>query len=99
MATQTSIFYPTGEEATATLATVTSTAEIVVGNNRTFVVHASDDVHIKVGTAGMAAASTSNMRLDGGSYTTYDSGSHFDRIRLFNPTANTITYWIQFLAR
>lgn len=99
MSTFDSIFYPTGEITTATLATVTSTAEIVLGNNRVFAITSSDDIRIKFGNSGMAAAAAGDFPVWASSYARYDTGSHQDRIRLFNPTGATITYWIQFLAR
>lgn len=99
MATYESVFIPEAKDVTATLATVTATAEILIGINNIFAIQATDDMHIKFGTTGMAAASASNWKIPAGSIFKYDMGRAVDTIRLFNPTGATITYWIQFLSR
>lgn len=96
MATVNSIFVPDStQDKTATIATVTSTAEIVFWNNAKIVLNATGDVNIRFGATGMGASSASFFRIPGGVVAEYDLGDHNDRIRLFNPGGSTITYWIQ----
>lgn len=82
-------------DVTATLATVTSSAEIVLGLNTLFAINATGDVHIRFGNAGMPAASTADFRIPGGVVATYPLNRNHDRIRIFNPSAGNTTYWIQ----
>ena len=94
------ILTPTGEDQSATLATVTATAELVLGGNgRVFSINATGDINIRVGNAGMGAPTAANYRIPANSVATFDLNVGADRIRIFNPTGGTITYYIQFLAR
>lgn len=100
MATQSAIFIPeAGNGQTASLAAATSTGELVIGTNRIFAVNATDDVNIKFGNSGMAAASAADFRIPANTVATFDLGSYTDRVRLFNNTAASVTYWILMLSR
>lgn len=99
MATFDSIFYPTGEEATGTVNAGASSAEIPIGPNRVFAFICSGDCNVKFGATGVTAATGSNFKLPAGTIARYDTGSHVQSFRIFNPTGVTITYWIQYLAR
>lgn len=84
---------------TATLGATTSTAEIILGNDRLFAIRATGDFNLRMGNSGMAAASAADFQF-GGATTganvyTIATNSANDRIRIFNPGAGGITYWIQ----
>lgn len=91
--------------ATASLNTVTSTAEIVLGPNAIFAIRAtsatagSGDFNLKFGNSGMAAASATDFQFPSNQVFTLQTGDHTDRIRIFNPGAAAITYWVQRLDR
>lgn len=85
----------TTADISATLATVTSTAEIILGRYQLFAINASDDINIRFGNSGMPAAAATDFRIPGGILAVYQVPQQWDRLRLFNATANTITYWIQ----
>lgn len=78
----------------ATLAGTTSTAEIVLAKQELICINANGDICIKFGNAGMGAATASNFRIPSGIVAQYVLGPA-DRIRLYNPGATSITYWIQ----
>lgn len=112
MATFTAVYPFSAEVATtATLATVTSTAEIVLGFDRMFLItvigaaSGAGDFNLRMGTSGMAAASASDMHFSGtlansGSPVyTLSTGPSQDRIRIFNPGTASFTYWIQPLTK
>ena len=103
MATFTSIFSPIGgstaggttADQTGTLATVTSSAELVVGYNTVFAINATGDINIRFGNAGMPAASAADFRIPSNVVATYPLNRQHDRIRIFNPTGGNVTFWIQ----
>lgn len=103
MAVFTSILSPAGgstaSSATAdkngSITTVTSTAEIVLGRYQLFAINATGDVNIRFGNAGMPAAAATDFRIPSGVVATYAMTNQYDRIRLFNNGASSITYWIQ----
>ena len=100
MATFSAVFSPTGpgQDLSSTVTASASSAEIVLGTDRIFAINATDDVNIAFGVSGMAAAAATNFRIPGGTVATYDTGQ-FDRIRLYNATSATITYYIQLLTK
>lgn len=103
MATFTSIFTPKGgstgasttSDINGTIATVTSSAEIVLNRYTIFAINATGDVNIRFGNAGMPAAAATDFRIPAGVVATYQIPAQYDRIRLFNAGGGTITYWIQ----
>ena len=105
MASQTSIFIPstsgasTTTDLSATLATVTASAEIVMSESRLFAINATGDINIIFGNAGVKTPTASNFRVPANTTAVYDLGINSDRIRLFNAGGSTITYYIQFLNR
>ena len=99
MATYTAIFVPTGEVDTASLNATTSTAAIVIGNNRLFAITATGVIHIAFGNSGMAAADANDFRLPLGVIATYDLAAQNSQIRIYNPGAGAINYYIQYLSR
>lgn len=82
---------------TAALATVTSSAEIVLGPNRIFNITATGALTIRFGVSGMPAASAADFQIPANTVMTFSLGpvGGNDRIRVFNTTASSITYWIQ----
>jgi hypothetical protein len=103
MAIYTSIFVPVGgstagattADINATLATVTSSAEIVLGRYQLFAINANGDINIRFGGAGMPAAAATDFRIPNGVVATYQVPVQWDRMRIFNPTGGNVTYWIQ----
>lgn len=105
MATYSSIFIPVPSGAASTsdisasLATVTASAEIVMAKNAVFAINATGDLNIIFGMSGVKTPTASNFRIPSGATAFYDLGDGADRIRLFNATGSTVTYYIQFLTR
>lgn len=84
----------TADQSAAIVAT-TSTGEIVLGRYSLFVINATDDIYMRCGNAGMPAAAATDFRIPAGVMATYQVPAQWDRIRLFNASANPLTYWIQ----
>lgn len=103
MAIFTSIFVPKGgstagsttNDLTATIATVTSSAEIVLGRYTIFAINANTDLNIRFGNSGMPAASVADFRLPANAIAVYQVPAQWDRLRVFNPSGGNSTYWIQ----
>lgn len=103
MATITSIFVPAGgstvgsttADVTGTITTLASTAEIILGRYQLFALNANGDINIRFGNTGMPAAAATDFRLPAGSIVTYRIPAQYDRFRLFNAGAGTVTFWIQ----
>lgn len=103
MAIFTSIFVPVGgstagsttADLSSTISATTSSAEIVLGRYTIFAINANGDINIRCGNSGMPAAAATDFRIPGGIIATYQVPEQWDRIRLYNPTAGTVTYWIQ----
>ena len=79
----------------ATLATVTSTAEINMGKYTLFAINATGDLNIRFGQTGMPAASNNDFRIPAGTTAVYRTSQVNGFIRLFNAGGTTISYWIQ----
>jgi hypothetical protein len=103
MAIFTGIFVPVGgstagsttADLSGTITTVSSTSEIVLGRYTLFAINANGDINIRCGNAGMPAAAATDFRLPNGSTTVYQVPEQWDRIRLYNASAGSVTYWIQ----
>lgn len=78
-----------------TINATTSSSEIVLSKYMLFAINSTDDMNIRFGNAGMPVASNADFRIPGGTTVIYQMSQQFTRIRLFNATAATITYWIQ----
>lgn len=89
----------TTADKTGTVATVSSSAEIVLGRYQLFAINATGDINIRFGNSGMPAAAASDFRIPAGVVATYAIPAQYDRFRLFNAGASTITYWIQPLSQ
>lgn len=101
MATRKMIAVPGTEGGTtvSALATVSSSAEIVIGNNAIFMISATGPINIRFGKSGMAAASASDFYLPMNSPATFDLSDIHDRIRVFNPGTGSIDVHILPLSR
>ena len=98
MAVLAATLVPAGELCvSATLGAATSSAEIVLGTNRIFVINATADVNIRFGNAGMVAAAATDYRIPSGQQITFDTGDAFGSIRIFSTPG--ATYFIQKLSR
>lgn len=103
MAIFSSIFSPVGgstagsttADLTGSIGAGASTTEIVLGRYQLFALNATGDVNIRCGNSGMPAAAATDFRLPAGVVVTYAVPANWDRIRLFNAGASSVTYWIQ----
>lgn len=85
----------------ASLATVTSTADIVVGPRTIIGVTAGGTnganapLNIRFGNATkIQAAAASDWFIPGGAVQFFETGEEFDRVRVFNPGAGSVTYYV-----
>lgn len=98
MATFSAIFTPDStQDQSATVGAGVSSAAITLGKIRKFAINASGDMNIIFGQAAVGAATASNFRIPSGVIAVYDTGDENNTIRIFNPGAGTLTYWIQFI--
>ena len=103
MAIFSGIFVPVGgstagsttADLSSTITGTTSTAEIVLGRYQLFAINATGDINIRFGNSGMPAAAATDFRIPGGTTAVYQVPLQWDRFRLYNASASTITYWIQ----
>lgn len=103
MATNLGIFSPSGgstigsttADQTVVIVGAASSAEIVLGRHQLFALNANGDMNIRFGNVGMPVASNADFRIPSGFVATYRMSSHYDRMRIFNPNAGSITVWIQ----
>jgi hypothetical protein len=104
MSTFAAIFNPIGgatantntADLSATLGGTTSTAELLAGQkNSLFAINANGDINIRFGNSGMPAAAATDYRIPSGVTAVYQLTAQHDRIRIFNPGAGSINYWIQ----
>jgi hypothetical protein len=103
MAIFSAIFIPVGgstagsttADLSSTITGTSSSAEIVIGRYQLFAINANGDINIRCGNSGMPAAAATDFRIPAGVIATYQVPEQWDRIRLYNTSASTITYWIQ----
>jgi hypothetical protein len=89
------------------LATVTASAEVVLGSNALFAIVGRGSganvlggaFNLVFGNAGMGAPTAANFQFPGATVFTLQTGDHSDRIRVFNPDATAIDVYIQRLDR
>lgn len=89
----------TSAKKTAALATVTSSAEIVLGNNTIFAINATGDITIKFGVAGMTAAAATDFRVPANTMQVFDTGNLYSSVRVFNLAATATDIYIQPLSK
>lgn len=96
MARFTGIYVPTphGSVQTGTVNAGASSGEIVLNNRSTFALAVSGQVQVAFGNSGMSAAVAGDFPLWANSTSFFDLGDQFDRFRIFNNGASTITYWV-----
>lgn len=85
----------TRSDQTGTVLTGASSAEILLGAYQSFAINANGDINIRFGGTGLPAATASDFRLPANIVAVYPVSKANPAIRIFNPTANTITWWIQ----
>jgi hypothetical protein len=85
----------------ASLATVTSTADIVVGPKVVIGINAGGTnganapLNVRFGNATrIQAAAASDWFIPGGTTQYFEMGAEFDRLRIFNPGAGSVTYYV-----
>ena len=75
--------------------TEASGAEIVLGTNAIFtLVGNSGECHVAFGNASMGIAAITDMFVPADTLVTLDLGGEFSSIRIFNPTAGTVDYYV-----
>lgn len=102
MATFSSILIPAQVPSTkiAGLATTTSSVEQALGANVIFAINADQDITIKFGLPGLAAATANDFRVPANSTMVFDVGSHYTSFRCFNLSGTTTAnIYIQFLSK
>lgn len=77
---------------TAALTAGSSTSEIVLGTNAVFVINADQDIAIKFGNSGMAAAAATDYRIPANQQTTLDTGTAYSSIRVWNLAASATAH-------
>lgn len=90
MAVMSAILVFSGEPCVNAAPAGASTAEIVLGTNCIFAINATADINIKFGNSGMGAAAATDYRIPANQQTTLDTGSAFDRIRVFGTASVSI---------
>ena len=84
----------------AALATSTSSAAQVLGTNCAFAINADQDITIRMGNAGMAAADATFYRIPANQQTVLYLSDAFSQIRVFNLSGTTAAnVYIQKLSR
>ena len=97
----------------AALAAATSSAEISLGNNQLFSIVAfanavgttTNNINVKFGPVGLAAAAATDMGLPVGTPTSsiqpviFDTGDTYQSIRVFNNSAQTVDVYVCKLSR
>lgn len=77
------------------ITTAASGAEIVLGTNAIFtLVGDSGACHLAFGNASMGVAAITDMFVPADTLITLDLGDEFSSIRLFNPEAGTIDFYV-----
>ena len=86
MAVQSATLAPSGSAAIQVLAqtNLTSSAEIVLGNDAIFAINSDCDITIKFGNPGMAAATGIEYRIPANQQTTFYTSTSFTSIRIWN---------------
>jgi hypothetical protein len=101
LAVQSAILVPAGDAVIkiAALAATTSSAQQSLGTNRIFAINADQDITIRFGNTGMAAADNTFYRIPANQQTTLDTSDQFSFIRVFNLGASAANVWILPLSR
>jgi hypothetical protein len=102
MAVQSAILVPAGDavQKVSALAATTSSAALVLGTNRIFAINADQDITIRFGNAGLAAADATFYRIPANQQTTLDLSDQFTQIRVFNLSSSTAAnVWVLPLSR
>jgi hypothetical protein len=102
MATQLAVFIP-GQTSNGTLATVTASSQILVGQNRLFEINADQDIYITFGQKdNVATPDASSYRIPANTIKQFDLGDSYGAagaFRLYNKSGSTMNYFVLFLSR
>lgn len=103
MARLSAILIPAGDTdiKIAALATTTASTIQTLGKNRIFVINADQDITIQFGNAAGPSftPTAANYRIPANQQTTFDLGSSFDSLKVFNLSGSTAAnIYIKFLA-
>jgi hypothetical protein len=102
MATPIAIFTPSQRTPTkiVALASLTSSIEIPFGIGELFAINADQDITIRFGPSGLAAADATFFRIPQNVVATYDAGTAWTSIRVFNlSSTSTANIYIQPLSK
>lgn len=80
-------------DTTASLAATTSTSAISIGVRNLAMLSVNGTFHLRRGTSTIDAAGANDLQLPAGVYM-LDSGVSYTDIRIYNPGASAINYWI-----
>lgn len=82
------------------LAAATSTAEQALGKNAIFMINADEDITIRFGVPGFAAAANNtDYRIPAGTVQRWDVGTHYTSFKCFNLGGTAANIYIHFIAR
>lgn len=90
------ILEPSGDHVES-LASVTSSAAIVIGTRKKFILTVDGDFNIKRGLVGVGAAAATDGLMTAGSYTMMSASKAWDRIRIYNPNGSAVSISVIFL--
>lgn len=80
---------------TGTILTTAASAQIDLKAGMYIAFNANDDVHIRFGNGTVPTPTASDFRIPGNTMCIYPITLQNPSIKLYNPTASTVTYWIQ----
>ena len=96
MAVFDAILIPGAENATLidNLGATTASSSQVIGTNKIFTIVCEDRCHIRFGdVTNIADPTTSSYPLQADKDYTFDTGTKYDRFRIYNPGAGTTDIW------
>ncbi len=79
---------------TGTVANSASSSEIVINKRARIDIAVNGAAFVAFGNSGMAAASAADIPLFANTHNFFNLGDQYDRVRIFNNSGATITYWV-----
>lgn len=80
---------------TGTVLTTAASSQIDLSAYQYIAFNANDDIHIRFGNGTVPTPTTSDFRIPKNTLCIYPITKQNPSIKLYNPTASTVTYWIQ----
>lgn len=71
-----------------------SSAEVALGSNVSFVVWGTQQINVKFGPTGLAAAAATDFGIPANTLVTFDTGEEFRSIRIFNNGSTTADIYV-----